>query len=325
MSHPSPPTLDPVALERFKSKQNAQQGVWLHQEVGERMEHRLQWFKTLPSSWLDFEPINTGLAEHTRLQKLLLGASECITEHNSARLSETEQRLSTPKVISSLFECLPRALKSWLRQKLRLRGAQSFQLNKHFISSPHTVSSAVQTVQMVWANMALHLSSEPQALIAHWHQSLEIGGWVMFSCLGPDTTRELRDIYKRMGWGNSSHEFTDMHDWGDMLVEAGFSDPVMDMERITLTYSSAEALIKELRTLGKNFHAHRFQALRGKDWLHEFKVQLSALSTSTNPLEPCIPITFEIIYGHAFKVAPKIKVASSATFSEGDLRAMLKR
>jgi malonyl-CoA O-methyltransferase len=329
MSHTSPPTLDPVALERFKSLQTTHQSVWLHQEVGERMEQRLQWFKELPTSWMDFEPINTAVAAHKRLQQLLQSERECITEYNSKRLFEAAQELRAPRLLSSVLKYLPRTLRHWLSQQLRLSAAQSFHLSRSLKPTSGSSSSCgpdvFRPVQMIWANMALHLQSEPQALIAHWHESLEVGGWVMFSCLGPDTTREIRDIYKRMGWGHCSHEFTDMHDWGDMLVEAGFSDPVMDMERITLTYSSVDALINELRSLGKNFHTERFQSLRGKAWLREFKSQLSSLSTSTSPHEPCIPITFEIIYGHAFKVAPKIKVASSTTFSESDLRAMLKR
>ena len=57
-----------------------------------------------------------------------------------------------------------------------------------------------------------------------------------------------------------------MHDWGDMLVHAGFAEPVMDMERIVLTWADAEAALAELRTLGRNLHPARFRALRGRAW-----------------------------------------------------------
>ena len=73
-------------------------------------------------------------------------------------------------------------------------------------------------------------------------------------------------LHQRFGWPPPSHEFTDMHDWGDMLVGAGFAEPVMDMERIMLTWPTAEAAFAELRTLGRNLHPARFPGLRGKSW-----------------------------------------------------------
>ena len=94
---------------------------------------------------------------------------------------------------------------------------------------------------MLWANMALHMAADPQALIAQWHRALATDGFLMFSCLGPDTLRELRALYAALGWPPAGHEFTDMHDWGDMLVHAGFAEPVMDMERIVLTWDTPEA------------------------------------------------------------------------------------
>jgi malonyl-CoA O-methyltransferase len=64
----------------------------------------------------------------------------------------------------------------------------------------------------------------------------------MFSCFGPDTLRELREhLPVALGWPAPAHEFTDMHDWGDMLAQAGFAEPVMDMERITLTFPTPAA------------------------------------------------------------------------------------
>ncbi len=75
------------------------------------------------------------------------------------------------------------------------------------------------SVQMLWANMALHPAADPQALLTHWQQALSVDGFLMFSCLGPDTLRELRALYQAMGWPAPAHAFTDMHDWGDMLVQ----------------------------------------------------------------------------------------------------------
>ena len=97
----------------------------------------------------------------------------------------------------------------------------------------------------------------------------------MFSCLGPDTLRELRSLYRSLGWPPPGHDFTDMHDWGDMLVHAGFAEPVMDMERITLTWETPQQVLDELRELGSNLHPDRFAALRGKEWKRQLHDEMT--------------------------------------------------
>ena len=144
----------------------------------------------------------------------------------------------------------------------------------------------------------------------------------MFSCLGPDTLRELRPVYAAMGWPAPSHEFTDMHDWGDMLVHAGFGEPVMDMERITLSYSSADKLLEELRFLGRNLHPQRFASLRGRGWRTAL---CDALERSLRGPDGRLHLTFEVIYGHAFKPAPKLTVASETRVPLEEMRRSLRQ
>ena len=174
---------------------------------------------------------------------------------------------------------------------------------------------------MLWSNMSLHEQPQPLTLMKAWHESLKVGGFVMFSCLGPDSVRELRTLYARMGWPPAGHELTDMHDWGDMLVQTGFAEPVMDMERVVLTFESPERLLAELAGLGRNFHLARFAGLRGRKWkaqlLQELVTQRSASYGSQ------LPLTFELIYGHALKAAPKVKVSSLSSISERDMRGLL--
>ncbi|WP_296355416.1 biotin synthase, partial [Ramlibacter sp.] len=174
--------------------------------------------------------------------------------------------------------------------------------------------------QMLWANMALHMAADPQALIGQWHRALATDGFLMFSCLGPDTLRELRAVYAALGWPPPAHEFTDMHDWGDMLVESGFAEPVMDMERITLTFETPARLLAELRELGANLHAGRFAALRGRRWRTALE---SALDTQLRGADGRLALTFEVIYGHALKPAPRLRVAEQSAMSLADMRAML--
>jgi len=174
---------------------------------------------------------------------------------------------------------------------------------------------------MLWANMALHEAADPQALLGQWHQSLEVGGFLMFSCLGPDTVRELRVLYEALGWPPAGHALTDMHDWGDMLVQTGFAEPVMDMERITLTYETPERLLQELRELGRNFHPLRFPSLRGRAWKARLLQALEA--QLPRQADGRLTLTFEIIYGHALKAQPRVKVSSLSAVSVADMRAML--
>ena len=112
-----------------------------------------------------------------------------------------------------------------------------------------------------------------------------------------------------------------MHDWGDMLVQTGFAEPVMDMERITLTYDSPERVLQELAELGRNFHPARFAGLRGRKWKAQL---LEALSTHlVRGDDGRLALTFEVIYGHALKPQPKIRVSASSSVSVEDMRRML--
>jgi malonyl-CoA O-methyltransferase len=151
---------------------------------------------------------------------------------------------------------------------------------------------------------------------------LAVDGFLMFSCLGPDTLRDLRQVYAQADWPEPAHEFTDMHDWGDMLVHSGFAEPVMDMERLTLTFESPERLLQELAGLGRNFHPQRFAALRGRHW----KAHLLAAMLELMPRQPdgSWPLSFELIYGHAIKPAPRFKLEATSQVSLDEMRRMLK-
>jgi malonyl-CoA O-methyltransferase len=174
--------------------------------------------------------------------------------------------------------------------------------------------------QLVWANMMLHLVPDPPVLIERWHRLLAVDGFVMFSCLGPGTLRELRALYERLGWPAPTPDFIDMHDLGDMLVRAGFADPVMDQETLTLRWDSAEALLAELRALGGNAAPDRMPGLRNPRWRARLLRELDSLKGADGKLG----LSFEIAYGHAFKAAPRLKVAEAAVLSLEDMRTMLR-
>lgn len=286
-----PPTLDPLAVSRWQ-RTAPLASPWLHEEVASRMLDRLQWVKLQPQAWAHWGAVRGGLQAHAQLASLYKNSACFVAEAHAERLQIAIKNIAKP----------------WWSPK-QWRAAPT-----RFEAPPPA------SVDMLWANMALHESADPQALLAEWHQALKVDGFLMFSCLGPDTVRELREVYAQLGWPPAGHELTDMHDWGDMLVETGFAEPVMDMERITLTYETPARMLQELAELGRNFHPARFPALRGRRW----KAQLEqALARHLTGEDGRLSLTFEVIYGHALKAPPKIKVSALSSVSVADMRSML--
>jgi malonyl-CoA O-methyltransferase len=157
-------------------------------------------------------------------------------------------------------------------------------------------------------------------LIERWHGLLRVDGFVMFSCLGPGTLRELRALYARLGWPAPTPGFIDMHDLGDMLVHAGFADPVMDQETLTLQWDSPGALLAELRSLGTNAAPDRIAGLRTPRWRERLERELESLAGPDGK----IGMSFEVAYGHAFKAGPRIRPGESTTVSLDDMRSMVR-
>jgi malonyl-CoA O-methyltransferase len=131
---------------------------------------------------------------------------------------------------------------------------------------------------------------------------LAVGGLLSFTTFGPDTLRELRSAFAAVDAATHVNRFVDMHDLGDMLVEAGFADPVIDMEMLTLTYADATALMRELKSLGAhNVTSSRPRGMMGRGrWLR----MLAALEAFRR--DGRLPVSFEVIYGHAWKPSPRV-------------------
>jgi malonyl-CoA O-methyltransferase len=169
--------------------------------------------------------------------------------------------------------------------------------------------------------MALHLVVDPPALFARWQRLLDIDGIAVFSCLGPGTLRELRELYAAHGWPAPTPGFVDMHDLGDMLVDAGFADPVLDQETITLRWKSADALLQELRGLGGNTAPDRHAALRTPAWRQRLRDALAERADA----DGSIGLSVEVAYGHGFKPAPRLRADAPVSVSLDDMRAMVRR
>jgi malonyl-CoA O-methyltransferase len=147
------------------------------------------------------------------------------------------------------------------------------------------------SIDLIWSNMALHWALDPLAAFKEFNRVLAPGGLAMFSSLGPDTLRELR-----AAGAERVHRFIDMHDLGDMLVAAGFSAPVMDMEMLRLTYPTGEALLADLRATGQTCaRIDRPRGLAGKHFARQLRGALGERPSAS----------YEIVYGHAWKAAAR--------------------
>lgn len=290
-------TIDPVAARRWAARPQAAT-PWLHEEVARRMAERLEVIRLPVARWAHWEPARSGWGGHDRV---------------AAHYPQAE---SLQVVAQAAADPAPAAdeRRRWWRRigpAPRARAAQ-------VVAAPPD-----ESMQLVWANMLAHHSADPGALLACWHRALAVDGFLMFSCLGPDTLQELRAVYQRLGWPPPAQEFTDMHDWGDQLLALGFADPVMDMERITLSFDTPARLLAELRELGRNLHVDRFAALRTPAWRQRLE---AALDEALRPgaSEPLV-LSFEVIYGHAVKPAPRHAVSARTEISLDQMKASLRQ
>jgi malonyl-CoA O-methyltransferase len=294
-----PERLDPRALDRAWSRLgHAASAPWLHEEVARRMGERLTIVRQVPRHILDW------WGELGASGELLAQAYP--HAHVTPVLRPTLVPVDLPAEAAPAATSEP-AWRRWFGLSKPRAIAQSAVLPGH--------------AQLVWSNMSLHWAPDAPALMREWQRGLVVDGFLMFSTLGPGTLAVLREIYATRGWGAPYAPWTDMHDLGDMLVEAGFADPVMDQETLRLTYSSPDAALGELRVFGANTDCARFAGLRTPRWRSRL---LEALGARTDA-KGRVVLEFEVVYGHAFKAAPRAKVAAHTEVGLADMRSMLKR
>lgn len=164
-----------------------------------------------------------------------------------------------------------------------------------------TLPLASNSVEMVWSNLALQWCNDLPATFVEIQRVLKVDGLLMFSSFGVDTLRELRTAFHEVDGYSHVNRFADIHDVGDMLAAAGFADPVMEMECITLTYNDVRAVMQDLKSIGaNNATAGRGAGLMGKAAWQRVTENYEKLRRDGK-----LPATFEIIYGHAWKPAPR--------------------
>ncbi|MGH8631947.1 MAG: malonyl-ACP O-methyltransferase BioC [Burkholderiales bacterium] len=158
------------------------------------------------------------------------------------------------------------------------------------------------SIDLLWSNLSLQWSTDLGRSLAECFRVLKPEGLLMFSSFGPDTLKELRAAFEQADRSVHVNRFIDMHDVGDLLVHAGFSDPVMDAETFTLTYREVADLMRELKALGAhNVNVGRSRGLSGR---RAFS-RLSGEYEKFRLVDGRLPATFEVVYGHAWKPRPR--------------------
>jgi malonyl-CoA O-methyltransferase len=262
----------------------------LQNEVGARMAERLGVVKLAPATILD-AGCGTGVA---------LG--ELHTRYPDAQLIGLDLAYNMTLAARRRATAVASGERSLLGRLLGSRRATPDLRPRMLCGNLCRLPLKAGCVDLVWSNLTLQWVDSPQVAFAEFHRVLAVGGLVSFTTFGPDTLRELRKAFAAADSATHVNRFIDMHDLGDMLVHAGFADPVMDMEMLTLTYADADALMRELKALGAhNATAGRPRGMMGRE---RWRRMLAALEGFRR--DGRLPASFEVVYGHAWKPAPRV-------------------
>ena len=279
-----------LAWQRRLARDPGFEGVWLHREVAHRLRERLAIIRHQPARWIDAG--GTLGASTQLLREAYPHAEGWVIEPDRHWLERSRAAARRP----------------WWSRALRRSGPALLGPDDPWPAAP---------IELIWSNMTLQRDPDPPATFARWHAALAPGGFLMFSCLGPDSFRELRELYAARAWGPPGAAFVDMHDLGDMLVHAGFADPVMDQERLTLTWADASRLLADLREAGVNAAPERFCGLRTPRWRQRLADAIGSLADASGRIR----LTVEVAYGHAFRVERAARSPATGTISVDALRA----
>ncbi|MCB1921054.1 MAG: malonyl-ACP O-methyltransferase BioC [Candidatus Competibacteraceae bacterium] len=242
------------------------EAAFLHREVGGRLLERLDLIKLQPQLILDVG-CGTGVITLALMKK-----------YRKARVIGLER---APAMLAKACKRKP-----WFRTLYGLTG------------EPEALPLADASCDLIFSNLALPWVTELDQALAEFRRVLKPGGALLFSTLGPDTLVELRRSWAAVNDGyNHVNAFFDMHDIGDALLRARLAEPVMDVERLTLTYSEMDGLARDLKALGaRNVTRGRPTGLMSRK---RWQVVREAYEQHRRP-DGLLPVSCEVVYGHAW-------------------------
>jgi len=284
---PDPRDVDPAAVRRAFSRAAAtyDASAVLQREVASRMIARLDVVKLAPAVVLD---AGCGTGE---------GTLELAARYPASRVVGFD--LALPMVRAARQRA--RRGRSLYRRLLAPLAGNAAGGARFVCADLNALPFAGVTFDLAVSNLALQWVNDLPRAFAEMRRVLKVGALFTFTTFGPDTLKELRAAFARADGHTHVNRFVDMHDIGDMLVGAGFADPVMDMEYITLTYETPAAMMRELKAIGAtNATRGRPRGLTGRS---RFARVVAALETQRR--DGRLPATFEVVHGHAWKGEPK--------------------
>ncbi len=236
----------------------------LQREIGQRLVERLELMLIEPKVILD------------------IGSGTGVATAELAKRYKKAQILALDFAFPMLLKTRKRG--SWLRR-------------------PHCVCADLEhlpfadsSVDLIYSNAALQWSNDLEHTFSEFMRVLRPGGLVAFTTFGPDTLKELRTAWSEADGGSHVSQFLDMHDVGDALVRSRFAEPVIDVDRMVLTYDRVDGLMQDLKVLGAhNVNRDRRRGLTGKNRMHAMRESYEQFRR-----EGKLPASYEVIYGHAW-------------------------
>ncbi len=283
-------------VRQFARRGDLSDAQFLYAEIGARMNERLDYIRLQPTALLD-----AGCGAGTALPGLR-------TRYPEARYTGIDS--CEPLLVHARRQHRP-AGAARLRQSVLGLVGRAAEAPSFLQADLAATGLTPESVELVWSNLALHWHAEPHSVLAEWRRVLRVGGLAMFSCLGPGTLRELRAALVTAGLETRTPAFVDMHDFGDLLVENGFADPVMDQETLTLTYQDPMRLLADVRALGGNPARGRRAGLVGRSW----RDRLCAALDAQRDDKGLIRLSLEVAYGHAWRAASHRTVGGETRLS----------
>jgi len=157
------------------------------------------------------------------------------------------------------------------------------------------------SVDLVFSSLTLQWCTDLDGVFAEFRRVLRPHGLLNFTTFGPDTLFELRGAWGQADGLVHVSEFADMHDVGDGLVRAGLAEPVLDVERFTLTYLDVFGLMRDLKAIG----AHNAAAQRPRGLTGRGRLLAMQAAYERHRREGVLPATYEVVFGQAWGPAGK--------------------
>jgi malonyl-CoA O-methyltransferase len=155
---------------------------------------------------------------------------------------------------------------------------------------------ATASVDLVFSSLMLQWCNDLARPLAEARRVLSPGGLFACSTFGPDTLHELRAAWAEVDGDSHVNRFLDLHDVGDALMHAGFAEPVLDVERVVLTYTDTTALMRDLKAIGAhNATRGRPRGLTGRVRMEKMRAAYERFRRDGR-----LPASFEVLYATAW-------------------------